>query len=93
MESLAEIGVYSPVELFATYAGNRSDLTPWLAGAPLNRDRDLRLQYLAGWGINSRIEDYLYTKIMSHRRPPANLFTGSPELLEILNRALSAGPL
>ena len=26
---------------------------PWLQGAELNRDGDLRLQYLGGWGINS----------------------------------------
>jgi spermidine synthase len=90
-ESLAEIGVNSPVELFAAYAGRGSDLAPWLTGAPLNRDRDLRLQYLAGWGINSRIEDYLYQRIMSYRRPAGDLFTGSPERMEELNHALSAG--
>src|SRR5262249_24876699 len=49
VESLREISVYSPMDLFATYAGQRSDLAPWLAGAEINRDRDLRLQYLAGW--------------------------------------------
>lgn len=92
VRSLAEIGIESPTDLFATYAGSGADLAPWLAGAPLNRDRDLRLQYLAGWGINSRIEDYLYTRIMSYRRPPRGLFTGSRELLENLHRALLAGP-
>ena len=32
------------------YAGQKSDLAPWIAGADLNRDIDLRLQYLARMG-------------------------------------------
>src|ERR1700683_585548 len=42
--SLVEVGMNSPVDLFATYAGRKSDLTEWLRGAPINRDRNLRMQ-------------------------------------------------
>jgi spermidine synthase len=78
-QSLREIGVNSIVDLFATYSGRRADLEPWLRGARLNRDRDLRLQYLAGWGINSAMADSLYRQIIRYRRPPADIFTGSLE--------------
>jgi spermidine synthase len=49
-------------------------------GAELNRDLDLRLQYLAGWGINSTIEDDIFQEMISHRKAPENLFSGSPLL-------------
>jgi spermidine synthase len=60
-----------------------------LAGAEINRDRDLRLQYLAGWGINSSLEDYIYRQMLSYRRLPRDLFTGSAERVQSLLYALS----
>ncbi len=89
MESLREVGFPSAIDLFATYGGQKSDLGPWLAGAELNYDRDLRLQYLGGWGINSRMEDAIYRQMMSYRRPPGNMFTGSPDTLQALMAAMS----
>ena len=87
-QSLREIGVNSPIDLFSTYAGQKSDLSPWYAGVELNLDRDLRLQYLGGWGINSRLEDVIYQQMLKFRRPPRNLFTGSPERLRVLFNAM-----
>jgi spermidine synthase len=89
VESLRDIGVNSPIDLFSTYAGRKSDLGPWIQGAALNRDKDLRLQYLAGWGINSRLEGELYRQMMSYVRPPEGLFEGSPQLMQTLMGALS----
>jgi spermidine synthase len=89
-ESLNEIGIHSAADLLAAYAGQKSDLGPWYAGAELNRDGDLRLQYLAGWGINSSLEDFIYRQMLSYRRPPWNLFTGSPERVQSLMYAISA---
>jgi spermidine synthase len=79
IESLRDVGIRSAQDLFSTYSGNKSDLEPWLRGAPLNRDRDLRLQYLAGWGINSTIADALYRRIIRYRRLPGPIFTGSAQ--------------
>ena len=90
-QSLREIGVGSPIDLLATYAGQRSDLGVWTEGAELNRDSDLRLQYLGGWGINSSLEDYIYRRMMSYRQAPWNLFAGSPQNLQALANALSLG--
>ncbi|MFB3778216.1 MAG: spermidine synthase, partial [Bryobacteraceae bacterium] len=89
-ESLRGIGVYSPVDLLATYAGQKSDLGPWVKGSDLNRDRNLRLQYLAGWGINSRLEDQIYRDMMRFRQTPGNLFSGSPARVDAMHAAISA---
>ncbi|PWU00148.1 MAG: SAM-dependent methyltransferase [Terriglobia bacterium] len=90
-ESLREIGVSSAVDLFATYTGRKSDFEPWLRGAPISRDRDLRLQYIAGWGINSDMADYLYRQMLRYRKPPTDLFTGSPRNMDSLFFAIFAG--
>ena len=89
-ESLREIGVGSAVDLLSTYAGRKSDLGAWSAGAEINTDGDLRLQYLAGWGINSSMEDVLYNQMRRRRRPPDGLFTGSPEHVAELLESISA---
>jgi spermidine synthase len=88
-ESLRGIGVSSPVDLLATYAGQKSDLGPWVKGSELNRDRDLRLQYLAGWGINSRLEDQIYRDMIRYRQSPDNLFVGSSARVESVRAALT----
>jgi spermidine synthase len=87
-ESLRGIGVPSSLELFATYAGQRSDLGLWTRGAQINRDADLRLSYLAGWGINSSLEDVLYRQMLRYRQRPDNIFTGSAERTQALYAAM-----
>jgi spermidine synthase len=91
VESLAEIGVTSLNDLLATYAGQNSDLGVWSAGAELNTDGDLRLQYLGGWGINSTMEDKLYREMLRYREVPRGLFTGAPERVETVLRAIFSG--
>ncbi|HEX4593281.1 MAG TPA: fused MFS/spermidine synthase, partial [Bryobacteraceae bacterium] len=87
-ESLADIDIHSPYDLFSTYTGMGSDLQPWTQGAQINTDQDLRLSYLAGWGINSDMADALYREMIKYRRPPAGIFSGSPELLRPLETVL-----
>ena len=87
--SLREVELGSALQLLATYAGQESDLRPWLKDAAINRDRDLRLQYLAGWSINSNLQDQIYREILKYRRPPSNLFTGSQQRVQALLYALS----
>jgi spermidine synthase len=77
-ESLHDIGIESIGDLFSTFTGTSADLNRWVGESPLNTDADLRLSYLAGWGINSDLADYLYRQMLRYRRPPA-FFTGSPE--------------
>ena len=82
----------SAVDLFSTYAGRKPDLDAWLRGATINRDRNLRLQYLAGLGLNLYQADAIYTDMLHYvSRMPADLFVGSEEtkkeLFEAINRA------
>ena len=62
--SLAQIGMHSAVDLFSTYAGRKPDLEPWLRNATINRDRNLRLQYLAGLGLNLYQADVIYADML-----------------------------
>ncbi|MDQ3171249.1 MAG: fused MFS/spermidine synthase [Acidobacteriota bacterium] len=86
--SLGEIGMRSAVDLFATYAGNRTELAPWLADAEINRDRNLRLQYLAGMGLNLYESDLIYQDMVRHAGYPEGMFTGTPETLARLRDAV-----
>lgn len=86
--SLYDVGFRSMTGLLATYAGRAADLKPWLAGAEINRDRSLRLQYLAGLALNSNQEQEIYEDILSYRRFPDGLFVGSPERLEAVKAGL-----
>ena len=54
----------------------------------MNTDGDLKLSYLAGWGINSNLEDYLYRQMLKYRKSPTAVFTGSPVNLQTLLASL-----
>ena len=82
--SLGEIGINSAVELFGTYAGTSTDMATWLRDAVINTDRNLRLQYLAGLGLNLYRADVIYKAMIADSRYPEDLFEGSPETLQRL---------
>jgi spermidine synthase len=86
--SLAEVEFHSPVDLLATYAGRAPDLEPMLAGAQINEDISLRLQYLAGLGLNSVSSPQIYRDILAYRRFPEGLLTGSGERMNALRELL-----
>jgi spermidine synthase len=86
--SLTDVGFKSAVDLLTSYAGRASDLQPMLAGAQINRDMNMRLQYIAGMGLNSVTSPQLYGEILSYRKFPGDLLTGSPERLDALREVL-----
>jgi spermidine synthase len=77
-QSLSEVGLGSTVELLQTYAGRGSDLEPWLRDAEINRDRSLRLQYLAGLALDFQDAYNIYATIVGYRRYPRDVFLVSP---------------
>lgn len=87
-QSLREVGFRSALDLLATYAGRGPDLQPWLAGAEINRDRNLRLQYLAGMGLNLQDAESIFGGMLHYRTFPEDLFTGSEERKAALREAL-----
>ncbi len=73
--SLVESGFESPIDLFSTYAGSGRELREWLQGAEINTDRNLRLQYLAGVGLNNYTAADIFDAIAKFRTFPDSLFT------------------
>jgi len=90
-QSLREIGIESAVQLFSTYAVSASDLAPWLHDASINTDRNLRLQYLAGLGLNLDDSGAIYLEMLQFAKFPDALFTGSPESLAALRTRWAMG--
>jgi spermidine synthase len=88
-KSLSEISIYSATDLFGTYAGRKSDMAGWLSGAAINRDSNLRLQYLAGLGLNLYQSDAIYRSMIRDSQYPEDLFEGSPATLAALREKIN----
>jgi spermidine synthase len=89
-QSLREIGIFSAVDLFGTYAGRQSDMKNWLSDAIINTDRNLKLQYLAGLGLNLYQSDAIYKAMIREVKYPDELFEGSEETLRALRAKVQA---
>ena len=74
--------------LLATYAGQAADLGAWLEGADINRDSNLRLQYLAGLN-NYLFDPRIYRGMLEYRRFPEQLFTPSAEWTPLLRQVVA----
>jgi len=90
--SLSTVGFPSVLDLLGTYAGRASDLAPWLKGAQINLDRNLRLQYLAGNTPDWYKSGPIYQGILAYRKFPADMITGSAAELGQLRSALTSFP-
>lgn len=88
---LVEVGYDSALELLGTYSGRGPDLGPWLAGAEINTDGNLRLQYLAGIGFNHNLGTPIRNAILEYRNFPADLFVGERASVEALRSRIMSG--
>jgi spermidine synthase len=88
-KSLEEVGFPLAVDLLGTYAGRASDLKPWLQHAQINSDRNLRLQYMAGMGLNCHQGEAIYNNMLKYRQFPQTLFVASEATQRLLRRAMS----
>jgi spermidine synthase len=86
--SLAEVGYETIVDVLATYLGRGRELGSWLAGAQINTDGNLRLQYLAGLAVNNNTGTPIRDAILRYRQFPDDLFTGSPATLAFLRERM-----
>ena len=89
--SLADVGFYGATDLFGTFAGRAGDFADWLEGAAINTDRNLRLQYLAGRGLNVYEAEAIYAGMSANG--PADLsdyFTASPAMMAELRAIVRA---
>ncbi len=85
--SLRRIGIGSAVELLSTFTATGADLKPWLRGAAINRDRDLRLEYLAGLGLNLDENGPIYREMLRHAAFHPELFAGPASDIAALRQA------
>jgi spermidine synthase len=88
VRSLREVAFGSAVGLLSAYAGRGPDLRDWLRHAPINRDRNLRLQYLAGMGLNLQRAGAIYEELLRHRTYPDGLLLATGEREQALRKAL-----
>jgi hypothetical protein len=88
--SIGVVGFRSSLDLLTTYAGRASDLAPWLLHAQINDDMSMRLQYLAGMGLNFDRPAVIYNDILEYRRFPEDMFTGSAARVAALRIALAS---
>jgi spermidine synthase len=88
-ESLRSIGIESSIDLLSTYAGNAADLGPWLHDAAINRDRNLRLEYLAGLSVDRDDSALIYRDMLRYARFPAGRFVGSAGSMDRLRQAIA----
>ena len=79
-QSLRDITLLSAADILTTYAGRGRDLSAWLADAEINRERHLRLQYLAGLAANTDQRFSIFQAILNHRKYPADLFVASADI-------------
>ncbi len=86
--SLSNVQFGSAVDLMGSYLGRAEDLQPMIAGAPINDDLNLRLQYIAGMGVNSIAAPRIFAEMLSYRKFPEDLFTGSDQALNRLRELL-----
>jgi spermidine synthase len=88
--SLESVDIADGLDLLGTFAGRPSDLAGWLEGAQINRDRDLRLQYLAGWGSKRYDQAAIFDAMLSGGVAfPRDWFRGEPTQLSTLERLIA----
>jgi spermidine synthase len=88
LASIGDVGFHSAAEVLATYAGRATDLSPYFAGAEINNDMNLRLQYLAGLGVNSMAFQKVLAEVLAYRKFPTDLFHGSDARVDVLRTLL-----
>jgi len=91
--SLADVGYSTIIDMLKTYSGRGADLAPWVAGAAINTDKNLRLQYLAGFGFNNNTGTEIRDSMLRYRRFPTDLFIGSASSIEQLREQMMEGSL
>ena len=68
------MGFLTLADLLSTYISSGTDLEPWLKGAEINRDRSLRLQYMAGLTVDRYEAPAMYQALLPYRRYPQEIF-------------------
>lgn len=88
-DSFREVRIVTAVDLLSTYGASGKDMQGWLAGAPINRDFSLKLEYISGLAMDQKEADAIYAHMVAARTFPAESFTGTqPQVDELRRRIL-----
>lgn len=88
--SLAEVRLENVTDLLSTFAGQPDDLSHWLEDAEINVDKNMRLQYLAGIGLNLYENTSIYNNMLSQGVSyPTDLFIGEEQVLTELENKIT----
>jgi len=90
LQSLSDVNYGSVQSLFGTFAAHGSQLTEYLADAQINRDRNLRLQYLAGMALNRYDQSQIYGDLQKHGGWVDGVFSGDEATLEELRTRIES---
>jgi spermidine synthase len=88
LQSLTDVNYGSAVSLLGTFAAHSSQLTEYLADAQINRDKNLRLQYLAGLAVNKYQQSELYAEFKSRGGWKDGLFKGDAATMTAMRAAI-----
>jgi spermidine synthase len=84
VRSLNDVGLGTPLQLLAKYSGSAENVKEWLKDAQINSDSNLRLQYLAGLGLNQQQVAAILTAILGYFRYPDGQIIASDEFRKTL---------
>ena len=79
VNSLRQTEIDNVFALLKHYSGSRNDISSWLSDAEINKDKNLRLEYLAGKALDLQQADQIYSAMTSTIKYPDNLFNLSAE--------------
>jgi spermidine synthase len=92
VKSLGEVEFFNLEMLFSRYTCRAADLKGWLENAEINRDRNLRLQYLAGLSAAFKLEGSIYSEMLGSRTYPEDMFLAPVERQNLLKQWLGFLP-
>jgi spermidine synthase len=90
LQSLSDVNYGSAQSLFGTFAAHSSQLTNYVSDAQINRDRNLRLQYLGGMAVNRYDQSTIYTDLQNNGGWVDGIFTGDEASLATLKDTINA---
>jgi spermidine synthase len=76
-ESLAAVKYDSALSILKTFTGQSDDITAWLNNVEINRDNNLRLEYLAGEALDDNAQNEIYYAITRKLSYPETVFSVS----------------
>jgi spermidine synthase len=88
--ALKGVGIDTVPALMGQFVCRGEDLQPWLAGAEINRDLSLRLEYLAGLSLWMKEHKEIFREMAAYRRYPRELFANDAAYRDEIQQRLKA---